>query len=79
MLSSAKTLPLTSPSSADTVMPVNALPSIAGKAPVNVVAFSVPLTLSTNTVESAATISIDCVEPAGNTELVIALSTSVFV
>ena len=61
------------------VIPVKLLPSIAGRAPVSVVAFNVPFTLSTNTVESAATTSIDCVEPAGNTELVIALSTSVFV
>ena len=61
------------------VTPVNALPSIAGRAPVSVVAFNVPFTLSTSTVESCATTSIDCVLPLGSTELVIALSTSVFV
>ena len=44
---------------------VNALPFIAGSAPVSVVAFSVPFALSTSSVGSGTTTSIGCVEPLG--------------
>ena len=70
------------------VMPVRALPSIAGKAPVSAVAFSVPFTPSISNVESSAytepvispvTFNPVTVEPVKSTEPPLTKSTAPYI